>query len=502
MVIPADMKARIQRHFHVEQWPIATIARELSVHHSTVRRVLHQAGIPADALAKRASMLDPYLPFILETLQKYPHIKASRLHAMVRERGYEGGPDHFRAMIARHRPRKPAEAFLRRPALIGEEAQVDWGHFGEVEVDGTRRKLAAFALVLKWSRRMVLRFGFEMTTGAFLSHHQHAFEALGGVPRVILYDNLKSAVIQRIGDAIVFNEDLLAFAGHYRYQPKPCAPYRGNEKGSVERAIRDVRESFWVGRTWEGLAKLNEDAAVWSVEVRGARKNPDDRTLTNNQAFEQERPRLRVLPDDRFPVEDRVTVKVQKTPYARFDGNDYSVPHTHVRRTVTICASQEVVRVLDGVTEIARHARCWGKRRVIEEPRHVAALAAVKRATHEQRGQTRLFGVVPVARDFLVAAADRGANIGSLSGHLNALLDEFGHEELALAISEALAAESLHASAVRQVLDRRRKAAGKVPPTSLTLTDDPRFQNVVVRHARLESYDILGTQHNYMESDT
>jgi transposase len=502
MVIPADIKARIQRHFHVEQWPIATIARELSVHHSTVRRVLHQAGVPADAFAKRASMLDPYLPFILETIEKYPRIKASRLHAMVKERGYEGGPDHFRAMIARHRPRKAAEAFLRRPALIGEEAQVDWGHFGEVEVDGTKRKLAAFALVLKWSRKMVLRFGFEMTTGAFLSHHQQAFEVLGGVPRVILYDNLKSAVIERIGDAIVFNEDLLAFAGHYRYEPRPCAPYRGNEKGSVERAIRDVRESFWEGRTWSDLAKLNEDAASWSVEVRGTRKHLDDRTLTNNQAFEQEKSRLRALPDDRFPVEDRVTAKVQKTPYARFDGNEYSVPHTHVRRTVTICASQEVVRVLDGATEIARHARSWGKKRVIEEPRHVAELVAVKGQAHEQRGQTRLFGVVPVARDFLGAAADRGANIGSLSGHLNALLDDFGHEELALAVAEALAAGALHAAAVRQVLDRRRKAMGKAPPTSLTLPDDPRFRDVVVRHARLESYDTLGTNHNDTEIGT
>jgi hypothetical protein len=66
-------------------------------------------------------------------------------------------------MTARHRPRKPSEAFLRRPALIGEEAPVDWAHFGEVEVDGTKRKLAAFALVLRWSRKMVLRFGFEMT---------------------------------------------------------------------------------------------------------------------------------------------------------------------------------------------------------------------------------------------------------------------------------------------------------------------------------------------------
>jgi transposase len=502
VVISKEIEARIRRHFHADTWPVATIARELGRHHSTVRRVLTRDGVPAEAFVRRAAMIDPYLPFILETLEKYPRIKASRLFAMVRERGYEGAKDHFRAMIARHRPRKPSEAFLRRPALIGEEAQVDWAHFGEVEVDGTRRKLSAFALVLKWSRKMVLRFGFEMTTGAFLSHHQHAFEALGGVPRVILYDNLKSAVIARVGDAIVFNDDLLAFAGHYHYEPKPCAPYRGNEKGAVERAIRDVRESFWEGRAWAGLEQLNADAAAWSKEIRGQRKNPDDPTLTNNEAFEQEKSRLRALPDDRFPVEDRATVRIQKTPYARFDGNDYSVPHTHVRRTVTISASQGLVRVLDGVTEIARHPRCWGKRRTIEDARHIADLVAVKREAHKQRGQTRLIGVVPVAAEFLRAAADRGTNIGALSGHLNALLDDFGHEELAIAMAEALAAGALHAAAVRQVLDRRRKAAGKAPPASLGMPDDPRFRGVVVRHASLDSYDIFGERNPDDTGDT
>ncbi|MBM3525432.1 MAG: IS21 family transposase [Alphaproteobacteria bacterium] len=257
-----------------------------------------------------------------------------------------------------------------------------------------------------------------------------------------------------------------------------------------------MRESFWEGRSWEGLERLNADAAAWGLEIRGSRKNPDDPTLTNNQAFEQEKQRLRALPDDRFPVEDRATVRIQKTPYARLDGNDYSVPHTHVRRTVTISASQELVRVFHGVTEIARHARSWGKRRTIEDARHIEGLIAVKREGHATRGQTRLFGVVPVAREFFRAAAERGANLGALSGHLNGLLDAFGHEELAVAITEALSANAVHAAAVRQVLDRRRKAVGKAPPTTLGLPDELRFRGPLARVARLESYDAFGIFEN------
>jgi transposase len=189
-MISADLESRIRRHFHADQWPIATIAAQLGLHHSAVRRVLRQDGVPATSFASRPTKADPYLPFILETLEKYPDLKASRIFEMVKERGYDGAPDHFRAVIARHRPRKPAEAFLRRPTLPGEEAQVDWGHFGHIEIDGARRPLVAFAMVLKWSRHAFVRFGVDMRTGAFLAHHQAAFEAFEGVPRVLLYDNL------------------------------------------------------------------------------------------------------------------------------------------------------------------------------------------------------------------------------------------------------------------------------------------------------------------------
>lgn len=491
-MISADLESRIRRHFHADQWPIATIAAQLELHHSVVRRVLREDGVPPKAFPSRPTKADPFIPFILETLKKHPDLKASRIFEMVKERGYGGAPDHFRAVIARHRPRKPAEAFLRRPTLPGEEAQVDWGHFGHIEIDGARRPLVAFAMVLKWSRHAFVRFGLDMRTGAFLAHHQAAFEEFGGVPRVILYDNLKSAVIERIGDAIVFNKDLLAFTGHYRYEPRPCAPYRGNEKGSVERAIRDIRDSFWPARTWTDLADLNQQAAKWCLEVRGARRHPEDRTLTVMTAFAGEKPRLRELPSDRFPVEDQVDVAVQKTPYARFDSNDYSVPHTKVRRVVSVRASAETVRILDGMEEIARHPRCWGKGRQIEDARHIDALMAVKRAASEGRGMLPLYSAVPAARDFIAAVAERGGNIGGTVAKLSELFAEFGGGELAVAIVEALAADTLHASAVRQVLDRRRKEVGKAPPVGVTLPEDKRFRDVVVKPAALGAYDQLG----------
>ncbi len=123
MTIPPELEAQILRYYHVERWRPNTIARQLRVHHATVARVLARAGLPRIG-RPRPSRVDPYLPFILATLEKFPTLTASRLYVMVRERGYRGGPDHFRHVIACHRPRPKAEAYLRLRTLPGEQAQV------------------------------------------------------------------------------------------------------------------------------------------------------------------------------------------------------------------------------------------------------------------------------------------------------------------------------------------------------------------------------------------
>ena len=127
MTITLDLAARIERLYTVEHWRVGTIARQLHVHRDTVRRVLREHAAVAPGVPLRRYLVDPYRPFILETLEKYPTLTASRLHDMVRERGYAGQASHFRHLVASMRPRPPAEAYLRLRTLAGEQAQVDWG---------------------------------------------------------------------------------------------------------------------------------------------------------------------------------------------------------------------------------------------------------------------------------------------------------------------------------------------------------------------------------------
>ena len=237
----------------------------------------------------------------------------------------------------------------------------------------------------------------------FLRGHVEAFEAWQGVPRELWYDNLKSVVLERRGDAIRFNPRFLDFAGRYRFLPKPVAIARGNEKGRVERAIRYVRDNFFAA--WRDLDDLN--ARAWYDGIAADRPWPDDRSLTVREAFERERGSLMVLPDDRPAVDERIEVRIGKTPYARFDKNDYSVPHTHVRRTLTVVATLEEVRILDGMDVIARHTRSFDKAARIEDPEHIEALVRRKRHAHRLRGQSRLLQAAPNSERLLAETARR-----------------------------------------------------------------------------------------------
>jgi len=185
VTIPPDLEAQILRYYYVEKWHNGTIARQLRVHTDTVARVLAQAGLPRIGAPQRPSKLDPYLPFILETLGKFPTLTASRLHGMVWERGYRGGKSRFRAIVACHRPRRKAEAYLRLRPLAGEQAQCDWAHFGKLEIGRARRPLMAFVMVLSYSRQIFLRFFLDARMENFLRGHLGAFTAWHSVPRVI-----------------------------------------------------------------------------------------------------------------------------------------------------------------------------------------------------------------------------------------------------------------------------------------------------------------------------
>ena len=500
MAIDKALEAKILRYHLVEHWGVHTIAVQLGVHHSTVDRVLSQAGMPKAERALSASILDPYLPFVLETLAQYPKLTAARLYDMALARGYAGGASHFRARIAQLRPRRPTEAYLRLRTLPGEQAQVDWGHFQHVQIGNAKRPLMAFVMVLSWSRKIFLQFYLNQRMESFLRGHVAAFEAFQGLPRILLYDNLKSAVLERQGDAIHFNPTLLALSAHYHFEPRPVAVARGNEKGRVERAIRYIRDNFFAGRQWQDIDDLNAQADAWCAGQSMKRPCPEDPSMTVAAAFTQEQPTLVSLPDNPFPADEQVEVSMGKTPYVRFDLNDYSVPHSHVQQRRLVVASLTQVRVLDGAEVIAEHRRSYGKGEQIEDPVHIETLRAHKHAAKRHSGQDRLGHAVPVSLDLIRLAVARGHRPSTTVTLLLELLDDYGAVELALAIEQAIEKQAPHSNGVRQILEQRREHRNQPPPVAVNIAH-AKAKAAMVRPASLAVYDQLNTRDPVNEPD-
>jgi len=499
-MIPRALEAEIVRLYHAECWPIGTIARQLRVHHSTVRRALLGAGVAVPPKQPRASIIDAYRGFILDTLARYPSLRASRLYAMVKARGYPGAPDHFRALVASLRPHPASEAYLRLRTLPGEQAQADWASFGTLAIGRAVRSLMAFVMVLSYSRKLFVRFYLNAAMANFLRGHVDAFSSWNAVPRVVLYDNLKSAVLERHHDAIRFHPRLLEFAAHYRFQPRPVALARGNEKGRVERAIRYVREAFFAARGFRDLDDLNAQAQAWCEGEAAERPCPEDRTRTVRAVFAEEHVHLIALAENPFPVDEQLLVSVRKQPYVRFDLNDYSVPHAHVGKTLSVVASLKRVRILDGLNLIAAHPRSFDRGAQIEEPAHIEALAGHKRAARTHRAQDRLHHAAPSAQALFLCAARRGVHMGVLTRGLTALLDSHGPDALEAAIAAALNEDAVHLGAVRHFIDQHAHARGEPPPLALALPE--RVRTLRVRPHPLSDYDHLSEENPDEHLDT
>jgi len=489
-MISPETRAAIRRYFYAEHWKIGTIARELNVHPDAVRNAIESERFKS-MQPLRASVVDPYMEFLRDTLERHPRLRATRLYAMALDRGYTGSIVQLRRAVGRLRP-QIREPFLKLHTFPGEQGQVDWAHFGYVMVGRAKRALSCLVMTLSYSRALYLEFFFDQTMENFLRGHVHAFEAWSGQPRVILYDNLKSAVLERRGNQILFHPRLLELSAHYHFAPRPCQVRAGNQKGRVERAIRYVRDSFWAGRAFTTLAECNRQALLWRDQVAHQRRWPggDHRTVADVLAEEQ--PRLLPAALHPFPTDRIETVCSRKTIYVRFDLNDYSIPPQAVGRQLTLLASDTSVRILDGSVEIARHVRSYDRHQPVLDPAHQQAVLKSKRKAFHSTPAGRLEQAVPESKTLLDQAFALGESAGHQTAHLMKLLDQYGAAAFRRAIAEALERKTPRASSVAFLLRRQPRS----PLLAVDLSRHPQAQSLDVRPHDLETYDELARNKN------
>lgn len=365
---------------------ISEIADITGHNRRTIRKIVNGPVSPQPQKRKaKGSKLDPFVPHLKKRIDEGV-LNCSKLFDEIRKQGYPGGKSLVKDFVQPYREARRAQATVRYETEPGEQAQVDWGHFGLIEHNGRQRKLYAFVMTLGWSRAMYIEFTVSANAAWWLRCHIHAFEYFGGVPKVVLHDNLKTAVLSRDSDGTIhWNERYLDFAGYYGFTPKACRPYRAQTKGKVESGVRYVRINFWPGLRFVDLTDLNCQGWDWldltaNVRIHGT---------TGEVPFAR-------LPQEQLqsllgkPIYDTSLVsyrRVAKDCFVSYAGNYYSVPSEYVHQTLKLKETEAgQLLVLNPQDElITEHRLVTGQRQRIAVPAHYANIGKgerpVKRAT-------------------------------------------------------------------------------------------------------------------------
>jgi transposase len=486
MTTTAEQQAEIIRLHFAEHWRVGTIAAQLSLHPDVVRRALG-IGDGQAAGAPRPRLCDPYRDFIAETLARYPRLRATRLYDMLRERGFKGATRTLREYVVALRPPPRREVYLRTEPLIGEQAQIDWAHAGTVSVAGGERALWLFVMVLSYSRALWGEFVLDLSVHSLCRSLVRAARAFGGTCRQWLFDNPKTVVLERQGSAVRFHPVLLDLCSKMRVQPRLCAVGRPEHKGRVERAIRYLRDRFLAGRVIPSVAAGNVDLGRFIADIGHARPHPVRAPRTVSEILDEERGRLLALPDPLPDTDVCMPVCADRQAFIRFDTNRYSVPTEYAERTITLVADDRQVRLVDGTAAVARHERSYGKRQVIEVAAHRAALVAARRAAADLKGRDRLRAAAPEFNTLLERWALAGPSLAIQVTRAIKLLDLYGEDIFAAAVTELVARGLRDTGALAVACDRIRRDQRRPVPVEILLPAHIDDRDVIPHD--LETYD-------------
>ena len=498
-MLTSELKAEIFRLFFAEHYTMNSIADTLGVHHDTVQSAINLRGQSRCLRPMRESMLRPYISVIEDRLAETPKLRSTRLIQILRDYGYQGSISLLRLKVAELRP-KYKRAFESITYFPAEQAQVDWASFGTIRVGRGERKMSCFVMTLCYSRATYAVFTYDQTLESFLRGHIRAFRYFRGIPRILLYDNLKAAVVDRQGTQVRFNPTLLEMAGHYCFHPRACNVRSGWEKGRVERTIRYIRDNFLAARQFRDIDDANGQLSAWLDGVCNVRLWPGDRSKTVRAMWDEERERLLPLPENDFATEDVGPCRPSKICYVRYDGNDYSVPFQYVGEILTLIAGEHEIRIIDGSRELAHHVRSYSKGERIRNDAHFIGIHEQKPRAASTSRRADLIAQIPQAERLYEMMFDSGITTGLQTTKLFKMLEVYGKDALAVAISEAIARNMARASAVAQILERRDGKRRDPVPLPVILPNHSIAGATTVSPHSLATYDAISASNKGAEA--
>lgn len=484
-MIDFQLFAQIKNCYEQKGLKPAQIARELSLDPRTVAKWIQENHFRKRASVQRPSKLDPFKPSIVRMLETHPY-SAAQILQRIREEGFDGRYSIVKDYVRKVRPKRQP-AFLKLAFAPGECAQVDWGSFGSVSVGSSSRRLSFFVMVLCYSRMMYLEFTVSQTMEHFLACHQNAFDYFGSVPRKIMVDNLKSAVLRRItGEAPVLNPTYLDFANTYGFTIAPCNVRAGNEKGRVENGVGYAKKNFLAGLDIPHFEALNPAARIWLNEVANVRIHGETRKKPID-LLKEEKPHLLPLPPHCFDIANVTQVRASSQFRIALDSNHYSVPAQYAGARLTLKAYPDRLCIYHEDVLIARHPRSFDRHQDFEDPDHPKPLLAQRKRARDQSLFLRFIALSPKAPDYYRELDKRRMNPGHHVQKIVALSEIHGTDKVQRAMEDAFYFQAFSCEYIANLLEQR---ASLLPePAALHLTRREDLLEIDVQQPDLSVYE-------------
>ena len=360
-------------------WGAKRIARELGCSHHTVKGYVAAGGVRPFKSPQRPKLLDGHEDWLRERFIRHRGNADVVRQDLTSEKGLAVSRRTLQRALQPYRQALKAEvlATVRFETAPGQQLQID---FGErlVEIGGARVKAFVFVATLGYSRRLHVRaFGSEKQEHWFAGL-ESAFRTFGGVPETVLMDNPRALVVRH--DAarrtVEFNDKLIAFAKHWRFSPRACAPYRARTKGKTESGVGYVKKNAIAGHSFLSWEAFEAHLARWEREVANVRVHGTTGEAPIARFARDEAHRLQALGDrPAFGVARELSRVVGNDCAVEVDTNSYSVPWRLIGERVAVTVAAGEVRIRHGACEVAVHRQGQGRRHRIVDPTHLEGVA-------------------------------------------------------------------------------------------------------------------------------
>lgn len=471
--------------------------REYNLHWETIQKVLAHSEPPGyrKKQTRGRPKMAAFLPIIAEILEadkkaprKQRHTAQRIFDRLVEEHQFDGCYSSVKEAVREWKQGRQ-EVFLPLSHPPG-EAQVDFG-YAYVDLAGERIQLALFVMTLPYSDAVFIQAFPRECTESFQEGHVRAFAFFGGVPTRISYDNSRVMVAKITGSrSRELTHEFLRLKSHFLFESHFCLVRRANEKGKVEGLVGFGRRNFLVPvPKVDSIEQLNQALAErcradLSRTLRG-------KNVSKEELLQEELDAMRGLPHEAFEARRATQAAADSLSLVAFDSNRYSVPVKHAHRPITVVATVDEVRLIDGDRLIARHARSWKKHQDLFDPVHYLPLLEKKPGGFDYARPLENWMLPECFLDLrrLVEAEPEGLGTREFIRVL-LLLEGFTLEELQTAVEYALDIGVHDADSIRMILEHRREE----PIALFSLDGRPQLKLVHVQQTEVSVYQTLLTE--------